>query len=170
MNLLLSHLQHPQVSLKISKQLQLGIFVSLCQKSSYRKNKENTTYDTKKYPPGAVHFLAGGKRRKTHPSWVYLSSMHGKIFDCGKTNSPCSVLAFARTKPDFGAWAAERQELGQNFLSQAELCEPVCSGKMPFYLFELAAAFCCAGPSPGESPSEEICPNFDENCRVTSLS
>lgn len=77
---------------------------------------------------------------------------------------------FARTKPDFGAQAAEGQELGQNFLSQAELCESVCSGKVPFYLCELAAVFFCAGPSPGESPSEEICPNFDENCPVTPLS
>jgi len=57
--------------------------------------------------------------------------------------------------PDFGFLAGEQQELGQNFLSQAELCSSICSGTLPFYLYELAAIFHCAGPSPRESVSEE---------------
>lgn len=83
--------------------------------------------------------------KDTQAEFILIFSILRWIFDCCKTHSPCSALAFARTKPDFGAWAAELQDLGQNFMSQAELCEAVCSGKVPFYLCELAAFFSMQG-------------------------
>lgn len=94
----------------------------------------------------------GGKT--TRPEVTFLPEAHRRVSGCGKTCSLGSDPVFATTKPDFGFWAGECQELGQNFLSQAELCDSVCSGTLPVYLYELAAIFHCAGPSPGESLSE----------------
>lgn len=173
---MLCHLQNLQMSSKIPKDTarSSSSWESLshfARSFHVETNKENIMCDTQKHPPGAIHFSAGKNVEKdTKSEFTFLSSMHRQIFGCGKTPSPRSVLAFARTKPDFGAWAGERQELGQNSSLQAELRESVCSGKVPFYFYELAAVFRCAGPSPGESPSEEMCPNFVGNCHVTSLS
>lgn len=118
-------------------------------------NKENISCDIQKHPLQDIHFSAERKGEKTtRPEVTFLPEAHRRVSGCGKTCSLGSDPVFARTKPDFGFWAGECQELGQNFLSQAELCDSVCSGTLPVYLYELAAVFHCAGPSPGESLSE----------------
>lgn len=147
---MLCHLQHPQVSLKKSPRARsscswesLFYFARRFHIEKIRKIPHMTQRNLLLEP-----FLSqyGEKRGQRHPSWVYPYFFHPQVnLDCCKTHSPCSALAFARTKPDFGAWAAELQDLGQNFMSQAELCEAVCSGKVPFYLCELAAFFSMQG-------------------------
>lgn len=96
------------------------------------------------------------EREKRHAAWVHLSfcsaqkglSMWQRMF---------TMLSSGICQNKTRFWLLGRRTTGmggQNFLSQAELCDAVCSGTLPFYLYELAAVFHRVGPSPRESISE----------------
>lgn len=82
-----------------------------------KMKKENTVCDIQKHPSWAGHFSAGRKRKKDiQPGFTLPSAVHRQVFECGKVCSPCPVLPFARTNPDLGFWAGERQEWRAEFL------------------------------------------------------
>lgn len=111
--------------------------------------------DTQKHPSGAIDFSARRKGKKTiQPEFTFLQCTDGSL----KAAKHVHHAQFWHL-PEQNQILASRRENdknggGQNFLSQAELCDSVCSGTLPFYLCELAAVFHCAGPSPRESISE----------------
>lgn len=158
---------------KSTEQLQLGIFVLLCQKISYRKNKENTTHDTKKPPPGAIHFSVwrkkGTKTPKLSLSLFFPSSGESlivvkHIHHAQPWRLPEQNQILVPGQQNYRTWgriSCHRQSCVRLFALAKFLF--IYVNLQPFFFFY-------AGPSPGEPPSEEFCPNFDENCHVTSLS
>lgn len=134
------HLQHPQVSLKIPKsteQLQLGIFVPLCQKFSYRKNKLNIRHDTKKHPPGAIHFSAGRKGEKHTPAEFIFFSMHRCYLWLWQNTSTMLSSGVCQDKTRFWCLGSRRTGVGAEFLVTGRAVWVFALAKFPFIYVNL---------------------------------
>lgn len=120
-----------------------------------KMNKENITCDIQKHPPWAIHFSAArkGKKASSLSSPFFLWCTDG-FFNAAKRVHHAQFWHLPEQNQVLASgWENDRNE-GQNFLSQAELGSSVCSGTLPFYLYELAVVFHCVGRSPRESISE----------------
>lgn len=119
------------------------------------RNKANITCGMQKHPSRAIHFSAGrkGKMTSTLRSPLLLQCTDGSL-NVAKHVPHAPFQRLPEQNQILTSGQGNDRNWGQNFLSQAELCDSVCSGTLPFYLYELAAVLHRARPSPRESISE----------------
>lgn len=95
------------------------------------------------------------EREKRHPAWVHLPFCSAQT-GLWMRQSVFSMLSSGVCQNTTRFWLLGGRTTGMKggISCHRQSCATVCSGILPFYLYELAAIFHCAGPSPRETISE----------------